>query len=59
MDLNQFLISIGTNLTSSVIYDLLKAWFTSSKLPTSIDDVPDSIACLIELDNAKVIAEKL
>lgn len=56
MDLNQFLVSIGVNLSSSVIYDLLKKRFTSSKSPISENDVLDSIANLIELDNAKVIA---
>lgn len=59
MDLTQFLISIGVNLSSSVIYDSLKARFTSPKSYISQDDVLDSIASLIELDNAKVIAEKI
>lgn len=59
MDLTQFLISIGANLSSSVIYDLLKSRFTSSKSPLSQDDVIHSIASLIELDNAEVIAEKI
>lgn len=59
MDLTQFLISIGANLSSSVIYDILKSQFTSSKLPLSLDDVIHSIASLIELDNAEVIAEKI
>jgi len=59
MDLNQFLISIGVNLSSSVIYDLLKKRLTSSKSPVSENDVIDSIANLIELDNAKVIAQKI
>lgn len=59
MDLTQFLISIGVNLSSSVIYDSLKARFTSPKSFISQDDVLDSIASLIELDNAKVIAEKI
>ena len=59
MDLTQFLISIGVNLSSSLIYDSLKARFTSSKSCISQEDVLDSIASLIELDNAKVIAEKI
>jgi len=59
MDLTQFLISIGVNLSSSVIYDSLKERFASSKSCISQDDVLDSIASLIELDNAKVIAEKI
>lgn len=59
MDLAQFLISIGVNVSSSVIYDLLKARFASSKSNISQDDVLDSIASLIELDDAKVIAVKI
>jgi hypothetical protein len=59
MDLTQFLISIGVNLSSSVIYDSLKERFASSKSCISQDDVLDSIASLIELDNSKVIAEKI
>lgn len=59
MDLTQFLISIGVNLSSSVVYDLLKAKLTSSTSPVSQDDVLESIASIIELDNAKLIAEKI
>jgi hypothetical protein len=59
MDLTQFLISIGVNLSSSVIYDLLKARSTSSKSHISQNDVLDSIARLIEVDNARVIAGKI
>ena len=59
MNLTQFLFSIGVNISSSVIYDLLKARFTSSGSPISQKDVLDSIASIIELDNAKVIAQKI
>lgn len=37
----------------------MKARFTSSKSQISQSDVLDSIASLIEVDNAKVIAEKI
>lgn len=38
---------------------LLKARFTSSKSTTCENDVLDSIASIIELDNAQVITEKI
>lgn len=59
MDLTQYLISVGVNLSSSVVYDLLKAKLTSSRSPLSQDDILESIASIIELDNAKLIAEKI
>lgn len=58
MTLDSLLISLGVNLTSSFIYDILKDFFQKQSQP-SISDLKNELTNYIDVKNARVVSESI
>lgn len=54
--MNQLLLSLGINLASSVVYDLLKSAITTT---STKEEIVEHIASQLNIENAKIVANKI
>lgn|SRR3990167_3956518 len=58
MTLEQFLLQIGINLSSSFIYDVVKSYFTKEKNPT-IEGLKTQLSSRLNIENANIKADNI
>ena len=58
MTLESFLVSLGVNITSSAIYDILKSFLLKEPNPT-LDRFNKEIQKHLAIENAKIFSEKI
>lgn len=58
MTLEQFLLQIGINITSSFIYEKVRDYFTKESNPT-IEGLTKELTCYLNIENADIQAKKI